>query len=372
MFAQYFSELWEISTEAAPFLCLGFTLGALLHRYVKPEWMMRLLGKGKVRSTITAAAIGVPLPLCSCSVVPTALAIQKKGASKGATLAFLISTPETGADSILLTYGLLGPLMAVIRPLAALLSAIMAGLLLESFPEKEPFSKEKPPEAKPSCCSSKAAGLRIPTPHKPLGKRAWEQIQGITKSLFLLFDEVVVWLMVGLILSAVVSSALPENLLASGLGSGWTGRLLALVIGLPMYVCATASTPLAAALMEKGLSAGAALVFLLVGPATNIGTIGIVAKVLGKRGVASYLVAIVSIALLFGTLVDQMDLYWHATESLHAHHHPSGSLGRAVTAAMLWGMILWRLGRRLWRRNEEASSIQLSTTLGISTSQTGK
>ncbi len=366
MFTTFFSELWEMSQEAAPFLCFGFLLGALLHRYVKPEWMMRLLGKGKIRATITAAAIGVPLPLCSCSVVPAALAIQKKGASRGATLAFLISTPETGADSILLTYGLLGPLMAVARPLAALFSAITAGLLLESLPEKTPVPEEQPKAAQSCCCHSKMTGLVLPIIKRPWSERVRKQIQGIGHSFLLLFDEVVVWLLIGLMLSSVISAALPEDLLGSGLGSGWKGRLLAMVIGLPMYVCATASTPLAAALMEKGLSAGAALVFLLVGPATNIGTIGIVAKVLGKRGVFSYLIAIASIALLSGTLVDQLELSWFSTNHIHAHHEHAGSIWRSMTAVLLWGLIMWRVCGGLWRKKESTSSLPLSTSAEVS------
>ncbi len=372
MFTRFFTELWEISLEAAPYLCLGFTLGALLHRYVKTEWMMKLLGKGRIRSTVTAAAIGVPLPLCSCSVVPTALAIQKKGASRGATLAFLISTPETGVDSILLTYGLMGPVLAVARPLAAMFSAITAGLLLESLPEKNSPAGEESSEPKPSCCASNQVHVNLPPPRKPLGRRLWEQIKGIYSSLLLLFDEVAVWLLIGLVLSALISASLPEDLLGSGLGSGWTGRFLALVIGLPMYVCATASTPLAAALMEKGLSAGAALVFLLVGPATNIGTIGIVGKVLGKRAIFAYLTAITSIALLFGTLVDEIGLSWYTLGSVHAHHDHSGSPGRVMAAVILWSLVLWRVGARLRPRKEGASSLHISTSPEISTCSSEK
>lgn len=366
MFENFLSELWEISIEAAPFLCLGFLLGALLHRYVKTEWMMRLLGKGKIRSTITAAAIGVPLPLCSCSVVPTALAIQKKGASRGATMAFLISTPETGVDSVLLTYGLLGPIMAVARPLAALFSAIMAGLMLESLPEKASPQQAPSTDKKPCCCATQTTMLIPPRIEKTLTLRIWEQLLGIGKSFLLLFDEVVVWLLIGLTLSAIISTALPEDLLASGLGSGWKGKALALVMGLPLYVCATASTPLAAVLMEKGLSAGAALVFLLVGPATNIGTMGIVTKVLGKRGVISYLVAISSVALLFGTMIDSLGFSVPIPMGSHLHHEHSGGFLQVVAAWILWGLVIWRVGIKVWSRSGRITTSNLPTSPRIS------
>jgi uncharacterized membrane protein YraQ (UPF0718 family) len=345
----FLSDLWDITLDAAPYLCLGFFLGALLHRYVKTEWMIRLLGKGRIRATVTAAAIGIPLPLCSCAVVPTALAMQKKGASRGATLAFLISTPETGVDSILLTYGMMGPLMAIMRPLAALLSAISAGFLLESFPpaNSSPPSAESPTD-KPSCCSSGDSKgviqLRI-----TIFRKIWNEIHGIWKSFLLLFDEVAIWLFVGLILSAVLSTLLPDDLFTAGIGSGWSGKILALLIGLPLYVCATASTPLAVVLMEKGLSAGAALVFLLVGPATNIGTIGIVTRVLGKRGVFSYLTAIISVSMILGVLIDTLGVHLGQEPTQLAHTHVKTSQWGLLWAALLWGVLVWRVALFLQR-----------------------
>ncbi len=363
-------DLWAISLEAGPYLALGFGIAAILHRYVRPEWMVSLLGKGKVRSTVTAAAVGVPLPLCSCSVVPTAIAIQKKGASRGATLAFLISTPETGVDSISITYGMMGPVMAVARPLAALFSAIGAGLLLEALPEKK-RTEEPPTEPVKSCCAGKtvnasasachtepkkeadcchAEGNRTEYPHvqsvrrpgfSPLG-----EIRGLWHSLLMLFDDIAAWIAVGLILSALVGILLPAEALSSDLGQGWKGMALALVIGLPMYVCATASTPLALVLMHKGLSAGAVLVFLLVGPATNIGTIGIVSKIFGKRGVACYLISIITVAVLFGLALDTFPGAVRLSKVLHSHGHGAnmGAVLANVAAAILWILLVWRVG----------------------------
>lgn len=350
MAMNFFSELWIITLDAAPFLCLGLFLGALLHRYVKTEWVTPLLGRGKIRSTMIAAAIGTPLPLCSCSVVPTALAIQKKGASRGATLAFLISTPETGVDSILLTYGLLGPVLAVARPVAALLSAIMAGLMLESFPD-DPAESEPDKE---SCCSGDSAHTAPPAVPQPLIVRVFEECRGIWQSLMMLFDEIAMWLLIGLSLSALISVILPSDFFEGGLGTGLTGMLVAMSIGLPMYVCATASTPLALAFMAKGMSAGAALVFLLTGPATNVGTMGIVLRVLGKKGMFAYLSAIIFVSLIFGVMVDAAGLApGVGGHSLDSHAH-GGELAAKIAGPLIWALLAWRIGRKVYAPHEEA------------------
>lgn len=297
----WLSAFWQISLEAAPFLVVGFTIAALLLRYVPARFIVRMLGTGKIRATATAAAVGIPLPLCSCSVIPTALALRKKGASKGATLAFLISTPETGVDSILITYGLLGPILAVVRPVAAAVSALGAGLALEVFsPSESPGPQmqsaeglPKPPNDAASCCHAETIDLPEEKP------------RSLTQSFLMVFDDVASWLLIGLILSAIVAVSIPDDWMPSGFIDGWGSYAAAIAIGIPMYVCASASTPLAAVLMAKGmLSAGSALVFLLVGPATNLGTIGIVGKILGKRAVVVYLSMIAGVALLFGLFLD--------------------------------------------------------------------
>jgi uncharacterized membrane protein YraQ (UPF0718 family) len=288
-------------------------------------------------------------------VVPTALALKNKGASRGATLAFLISTPETGVDSILLTYGLLGPLLAVTRPLAALCSAIFAGILIEWFPPKHLGESSQGTQTPPKpCCSS--VGLELPqkdscctapvTPSSQPLAGAWHQ--GFIRSFFALFDDIAVWLVIGLLASALMSAVLPEDLLGGSLGAGWMGMVLALVMGLPMYVCATSSTPLALVFMEKGLSVGAALVFLLVGPATNIGTMGIVSKMFGKRGMAAYLLAIVSVSLLFGAAINQLGplTIIKPPGSIHSHVM-EGGWGATLAAAGLWVLLAWRVARRV-------------------------
>jgi uncharacterized membrane protein YraQ (UPF0718 family) len=366
LFLQFLQGLWGISLEAAPYLLIGFFAAALLHRYVSSSWLVRMLGKGRWRPAVSAAVLGIPLPLCSCSVVPTALAIQKKGASKGATLSFFIATPETGVDSILLTYGLLGPVMAVARPLAAGISAIGAGWLLEAMSSKSTVEGSADPSTEPGketccsspthpegggarpCCGEQGQGGEIAPPACCGGSRPGfslvRELREIRHSFLLLFDEIAVWVALGLVLSALAAAFLPEALFASAWGSGWRGMLIAILVGLPIYVCATASTPLAAVMVAKGFSVGAALVFLLVGPATNLGTLAIVWKLLGKRAVFAYLFSIVAVAWCFGWLVDGVFPGLSSTwVELGGMHHEKSGIPIIVCAIVMWVLLLGRM-----------------------------
>ncbi|MCA9414994.1 MAG: SO_0444 family Cu/Zn efflux transporter [Candidatus Omnitrophica bacterium] len=360
----FFEHLWILSVDAAPYLLVGFGIAALLHLYLPTHLLLRLLGEGRFRPTLTAALIGIPLPLCSCSVVPTAVAVREKGASPGATLSFFISTPETGVDSILLTYGMMGPIgpvMAVARPLAAGLSALSAGIFLDFFGgslEKNPMRKgemevDKTASACSSnqpCCGQEASeGDCCSTPDSRGAKDASKLRRFLTAfrdSFLMLFDEIAFLVAIGLIFSAFLASLLPDDLGLSGaLGSPFVEMGLAILIGLPMYVCATASTPLAAVLIAKGLSPGAALVFLLVGPATNIGTIALVRKFLGNLAIMAYLVSIVAISVLFGLVVNALcqDVALDFSEISPAFEGGPGVWGCAI---FLWILLIWRASGR--------------------------
>lgn len=343
---RFLPELWRLSVEAAPYLVLGFFVAAILLYVVPQGWMLRWMGRGRFRSTVAAAAIGIPLPLCSCSVVPTAMAMQKRGATKGATLSFLISTPETGVDSILLTYGLLGPVMAIVRPVAAFLSSILAGFLLEVISPSQVASAESvapiPTSASVSDCGCHDESSE--GQHAVAGGKG-KFLLGLWKSFLELFDEIAVWMMIGLIASAALSTWLPPEWLGSDWGRGWTGMVMAALVGAPMYVCATSSTPLAMVLLAKGLSPGAALVFLLVGPATNLGTMGIVWKMLGKRGLFSYLVCIIGVAFLFGWFLDRWMVLPTTSgdaPTLHEEGHLGGEIVWGIAAGLLWSLMIGR------------------------------
>lgn len=303
----FFQNLLSLSLEAAPWLVLGLTLGGLMKALIPAAFLERHLKGSDLGSITKATLLGAPLPLCSCGVIPVALGLRKAGASKPATTAFLVSTPETGVDSISITYALMGPFMAVVRPIAALFSAIVAGLLVALFdaeasgekPKSEPVTccgcePKKTSISEPGCCAHESP----PAPN-PAGK-AWE---GIRYAFTSLLDDIVFWLVIGMLFAAATKTFLPADFLAQW-GQGITAMLVMLLAGIPMYICATASTPVAAGLMIAGVSPGVALVLLLTGPATNISTLGVIGRELGWRTMWIYLAAVGVTAILAGLIVD--------------------------------------------------------------------
>ncbi|WP_440952909.1 SO_0444 family Cu/Zn efflux transporter [Methanococcoides sp. FTZ1] len=311
---------WYIFAEAAPYLLLGFGIAGLLHVFVPDDKIMQYLGRsaGKLRSVINASLLGVPLPLCSCGVVPTALSLRKRGATKGATLSFLISTPQTGVDSIAITYALLDPIMTVFRPVATFATAVVAGtaeniLNIPKDGRDAPSGKGTPlnvlamSSATGSCgCSS--CGCHENEDVDESGSLVRRIRSGVRYAYIELLGDIGSWLIVGVIVAGIISYLVPADLVGSYLGGGITSMLLALVVGIPLYICATASTPLAAVLILKGMSPGAAFVFLLAGPATNAATITMVLKFLGKRTTAVYLSSIALCAVVCGLILDQIYL----------------------------------------------------------------
>ncbi len=286
-------ETWAILLESAPYLLFGFLLAGLLHGLVSADTVARHLGRGKVGSVLKAALLGIPLPLCSCGVLPTALGLQRKGASKGATVSFLVSTPETGVDSMALTYALLDPLMTVFRPLAAFLTAVVAGVSENLLGRGEPAKKGVELEC---ACSD--------TPTATTGPVSTRLRKGLGYAFGDFYRDLVPWLALGLLVAGALSASLPDGFIGAHLGTGVYPLVVMLVAGIPLYICATASTPIAAALILKGLSPGAALVFLLAGPATNLATITALAGTLGMGATARYLVSIAVGALGLGMALD--------------------------------------------------------------------
>ncbi|MCM2971517.1 SO_0444 family Cu/Zn efflux transporter [Larsenimonas suaedae] len=296
-----FLELWQ---EAAVWLLLGLVVAGLLHTFVKSERIGRHLSGTGPWPAIKAALLGTPLPLCSCGVIPAAIGLRRGGASKSATTAFLISTPETGVDSIAISYALLGPFMTVIRPIAALCSALTAAMLVllgERRDETPP-----PPQQRASTCGSCCGGGNQRTDAAAsmpgLGTRLW---QGQRYAFTSLLGDLSLWLVVGLLASAMVVALVPNDALAE-LSQGPGAMLVMALIGVPMYICASASTPLAAGLLLAGVSPGAVLVFLLAGPATNLATLGLVRRELGTRALAGYLTGVIGVAIAFGYLTNAL------------------------------------------------------------------
>jgi len=359
-----FGELFLIS---APWLLLGLFIAGLINVYLPKGFLNKHLGQEGFITTLKAALIGGPLPLCSCGVIPAALGLRRAGASKSATTAFLVATPETGVDSISVSYVLLGPFMAIIRPIAAVSSAIVAGVLVGRDTQSVNHTStnttaccttKKVEPVKASCCASiekpeaevntqseksekKSCCSNSETTNKTSNRHWHKFTQSIAYSSTKLLADTAKWLMVGLFFAALVQTYVPADFFVQW-GSGIFAMIVVVLVSIPMYICATASTPIAAGLLLSGISPGAVLVFMLAGPATNIATLGIVAKELGKRAIVAYLVGVIGVAILFGLLTDYLvERYnFQVAPMLGEHHEVLPQWLMYLTAFILAGLLL--------------------------------
>ncbi len=288
---------WGTFAEMSPYLLFGFLFAGLLSVLVSPQTVENHLGRRGLLSITKASLFGIPLPLCSCGVIPVAASLRRHGASKGATTAFLISTPQTGVDSILVTFSLLGPVFAVLRPIAALVSGVLGGGVVDVFADNTAASSGE--AAKPTCNSACCK-------YEP-GRGAFQR--ALNYGFVTLPQDIGKPLLVGVAVAALITAFVPEGIFEGRLGSGFTGMLVMMLCGIPMYVCATASVPVAAALIMKGVSPGAALVFLMTGPATNAASIATIWKLMGGRAGALYLASVAVTALGAGLMVDAVFRY---------------------------------------------------------------
>ena len=299
-------ESWHLLLEASIYILFGMLVGGLLKVFLSPSFVADHLGKGKFSSVIKAALFGIPIPLCSCGVLPAAASLKKQGANNGATTAFLISTPESGVDSIAITYALLDPIMTVARPVSAFITAVAAGIsenLLQTQQEKDwerVIDRSCPID---NCCDGNECPPEEHARHHSFSQKLWS---GLKFAVDDLWGDLAGWFFAGLLLAGIIAAIIPQELMAKYLGGGLHSMLIMLLVGIPMYICATASTPVAAALILKGVSPGAALVFLLVGPATNITSLSVLFGLLGKRATAIYLVTLSIFAVLSGLAVDMI------------------------------------------------------------------
>lgn len=283
------SALFLLLGEMAPYLLLGFLIAGILSVTVSPQKVKQHLGGHGLWPVFKATIFGIPLPLCSCGVIPVAASLKRYKASNGATTAFLLSTPQTGVDSIFVTLSLLGPVFAIFRPLAALVSGIVGGSIVDLFgTEDEAETDEETIASRP--IEQGESGNHL----YRIFRYAFVTLPGdIGRSL-----------LVGLIIASVISWLIPENFFAEMLGTGIVPKIIMMIAGIPIYVCATASVPVAAALIAKGISPGAALVFLMTGPATNAAAITTIWNLMGKRTTVIYLGTVAVLSLVFGVLLD--------------------------------------------------------------------
>jgi len=334
----FFTALFDLSNAMAPYILFGLLFAGILHEIVPDSIVTKHLGNETFGSVIKSTIFGIPLPVCSCGVIPLATSIKKSGASKGATLSFLISTPITGVDSILATYGMFGWIFTLYRVFTSMVIATTAGILTNTFDKEEEkpkmefsaFSAAPPPpkEEIPSCCSTD-------------GKKTFSLKKAFTYAFGTLLGDIAKPLLWGLLLGALITIAIPQNLSDFLVEYSWASYLIAIAIAVPMYVCATASLPIAAALMLSGVSAGAAFVFLSAGPATNTVTIGVVKKMLGTTSLYIYLGTIIIGSILFGLGLDFIfDLNSIDVKSL-VHTHKEVTLIEILSSTILWALILY-------------------------------
>ena len=310
-------ESWLVLGQMAPYLLFGFLVAGLLSVFISPAWVERHLGKPGLRSVITASLVGVPLPLCSCGVIPVSASIRRHGASRAATTSFLLSTPQTGVDSIAVTYAMLGPVFAVLRPLAALATGILGGVLVQLFgsgDETGPAQQAESVGCADACCQGDQA-------RGPMAR-------ALAYGFITLPRDIGGALVIGILIAGAMAALIPPGQLHAYVGGGIASILLLMVLGVPLYVCATASVPIAAGLIHMGASPGAALAFLIAGPATNAAALTTIWKVLGRRTAILYLVTVAASAIGWGLFLDWLiPTVQTALPQLGQHVHDGGEAG---------------------------------------------
>jgi hypothetical protein len=322
-----FHEAWNLLLESSVYIIFGLLVSGLLRVFLNPNSVGHHFGQGRFLSVFKAALLGIPIPLCSCGVLPAAVSLRKQGANSGATTAFMISTPESGIDSIAITYALIDPIMTVARPVVAFFTAAVAGVAenLLSFGNKSSFPSPDLTCPVDGCCD----GIDCPPQEHSQHHTFTNKFRaGLNFALSELWGDMAGWFLLGLILAGLITAVIPEDMLSRNLGGGIQSRLIMLAFGIPLYICATASTPIAAALILKGVSPGAALVFLLAGPATNLTSLTVLFGIIGKRATTIYLVSIAFMTVIFGLALDRIYAYFGISAQ--------AVVGRAVEIMPVW------------------------------------
>lgn len=293
----------------SPYLLLGFLIAGVLHAFVPTSVYARYLSGTGWRSVVAAALFGIPLPLCSCGVLPTAVSLRRGGASRAASTSFLIATPQTGVDSIAATYSMMGLPFAILRPVAALVTAMLGGNVVGAIERNGNLEQEG--QCGDSCTMAE--------PLKPtLLGRVWEALR---YGFYEMIQNIGRWLVLGLVVATLITVLVPDDFFQTYARWPLLNMLIIVMVAVPMYICATGSIPIAAALMLKGLSPGCALVMLMAGPAANMASMLVISQSFGRKAMWAYLASIVAGAVCFGILVD----YWPGLREVFfnamPHHH---------------------------------------------------
>jgi len=327
------TDFWDTIAEMSPYLLFGFFVAGLLSVLVSQQLVEKHLGGGGLWPLLKASIFGVPLPLCSCGVIPVSMSLHKHGASKGSTIAFLLSTPQTGVDSIFVTLSLLGPVFAVFRPVAAFITGLVGGTLVDVFEQAGKARKSPPEKCTDECCSDSKETGRV--------------VRGLKYGFITLPRDIGKAMLLGLVIAAFISALVPDGYFAEKLGTGIFAMIVMMFLGIPVYVCATASVPVAAALILKGLTPGAALVFLMTGPATNAASFITIWKALGRTTAIIYLATVAGCALLGGILLDLLA----TSADIEIAAHPNWMLPAGVKYASAV-LLLALLGYALFSKSK--------------------
>ena len=320
----FLETFWAYLLISSPYLMLGLLLSGVVKEFLTTDFIKRNLGGRSPLNIFKATLIGIPLPLCSCAVIPTSVTLKKSGASNGATSAFLIATPESGIDSILMTHALMDLPLTIIRPFAAFVSAVVAGFLQLLF--NSSFGEGVETSHSSTCCEPKG------------GNPPRVFLESVKKILhygfYQLLKDMSIWLTLGLILGAILMHFVPEDTFLRF--SQVQGKIAILVIGIPLYICASATTPIAAALMLKGMSPGTALLLLLLGPATNLSNLMVMQRYIGKKGVIINIISLTAVALTLSFLTDELYAFfqWEPHIRLASHQHGEGAWSSFFTTAV--------------------------------------
>jgi uncharacterized membrane protein YraQ (UPF0718 family) len=319
------TKSWAVMAIMAPYLLLGFFMAGVLSAFVPVSFIETHLGKRGLRQIIKASLLGVPIPLCSCSVIPVTASLRRHGATKGAAISFLTSTPQTGVDSIAATWGLLGPLFAAFRVLIAFITGCICGALIEAFTSPSQDSEDGCNDDDCPSCNPKS------------GAHKWKQV--FTYGFGVLPRDIGKALLVGIIVSGLLGALVPEDFFTRYLSSEWLSMIAVLGLGIPLYVCSTGSIPIALAMIGAGLSPGAALVFLVTGPATNAATIATVFKTMGRKTVIIYLITLAACSLAAGWILNRILTTGMIVEHME-HHASSAGPVEQICALLLTGLLI--------------------------------
>jgi hypothetical protein len=326
-FQTVFMDMWGVLCEMSPYLLIGFATAGILSVSVSSGMVEKHLGGKGFKNSLKAALLGVPLPLCSCGVIPVAASLRGNGAGKGATVSFLTSTPQTGADSVLATYGLLGPVFAFVRVAAAFVSGVVAGVIVEKVSPDSEITEEAGESGTDGECH---------TGHSQGAQNIFYRIfhYGFVQ----LPRDIADALILGIFISALISALVPADYFAGNIGRGFISMLIMLAVGIPIYVCSTGSIPVAVAFIKAGISPGAALVFLIAGPATNAATLSTTWKLLGGKAAMVYLGVIAVVSLAAGAVINRMGIF--SVVSDYVRQYEAGESWYGCIAAFIMTIIL--------------------------------